>query len=62
LTYHPADEEFPTWSSYGRIIAFQTNRHGFAQVWLMRADGSDQSMLIGLIPTAYADFAPVPLG
>ena len=47
LTTHPADDEYPTWSSDGRLVAFQTTRHSDTQVWLMRVDGSDQSMLVG---------------
>ena len=62
LTTHPADEEFPSWSSDGQYVAFQTNRHGVEQVWLMRADGSEQSQLIGTTPTGFPSFAPAPLG
>jgi TolB protein len=60
LTTHPADDEFPTWSSDGQILAFHSNRQGGLSLWLMRADGTEQSELTGLAPVGFAMFAPVP--
>lgn len=40
LTAHPAAERHPVWSRDGQRIAFASNRHGNADVFVMPADGS----------------------
>ena len=40
VTAHPADEKHPVWSRDGRLIAFTSNRHGNADVFVMPTDGS----------------------
>ena len=40
LTAHPADERHPIWSRDGRLIAFASDRHGNADIFVMPADGS----------------------
>lgn len=59
LTTHPAADEFPTWSRDGQILAFHSSRHGGISLWLMQADGTEQSELTGLAPMGYPTFAPV---
>jgi TolB protein len=39
---------FPVWSPDGRRIAFSSDRHGSAQIWVMNADGSGQRALTRL--------------
>ena len=41
LTSDPAADTVPTWSRDGAYIYFQSNRSGSAQVWKMKADGSN---------------------
>jgi Tol biopolymer transport system component len=45
LTRNPAGEGSSTWSPDGRKIAFTSNRDGFYQIYVMKADGSDQHSL-----------------
>lgn len=45
LTSHPADETRSAWSPDGRTIAFESDRTGFENVWLMDADGSNVRQL-----------------
>ncbi len=40
ITAHPADERHPVWSRDGRLIAFASDRHGNADVFVMPVDGS----------------------
>jgi Tol biopolymer transport system component len=61
LTDHPADDEYPTWSSDGAYVAFQSSRYGGPTIWLMRPDGSDASLLVAEQPVGYPMFAPVPV-
>lgn len=42
LTSTPQLEDMPTWSPNGKQIAFMSRRDGYASVYLMNADGSDQ--------------------
>jgi len=42
LTDHPGREWFPAWSPDGSSIAFMSGRAGTFDVFVMRADGSDQ--------------------
>ncbi len=51
LTDAPGLDRFPAWSPDGTKIVFQSSRAGIAQVWVMDADGSDQTQLT---------FDPVP--
>lgn len=41
LTDHPAGNYEPAWSPDGRRIAFVSSRDGNAEIYVMRADGSD---------------------
>jgi Tol biopolymer transport system component len=41
LTDNPAADTVPTWSRDGTHIYFQSDRNGSAQVWKMKADGSN---------------------
>jgi tricorn protease len=41
LTTHPATDRHPVWSDDGRWIAFASDRHGQADVFVVPADGSD---------------------
>jgi tricorn protease len=40
ITAHPADERHPVWSRDGRLIAFASDRHGNADVFVVPVDGS----------------------
>ena len=54
LTKNGADEvarwndNAPAWSLVAKRIAFQTNRNGHPQIFLMRADGTEQTLLADL--------------
>ena len=41
LTVHSAADRFPVWSRDGRWIAFASHRHGNADVYVLRVDGSE---------------------
>ena len=41
LTNHASDDTRPDWSPDGTLIAFQSNRHGNPEIYVMHADGSD---------------------
>jgi Tol biopolymer transport system component len=45
LTNHPADDVAPAWSPSGNRIAFQTDRNGNADVYVMQANGANQTQL-----------------
>ena len=47
LTNHPARDWSPAWSPDGRRIAFETNRTGDLDVYVMNADGSGAARLTG---------------
>ncbi len=40
ITANPADERHPVWSRDGRFIAFESDRHGSPDVFVMPTDGS----------------------
>ena len=41
LTSNAGNNEHPTWSPDGKLIAFSSNRTGSYQIYIMRADGSN---------------------
>ena len=41
LTDTDFEDEYPKWSPDGALIAFESLRGGFSQIYVMRADGSD---------------------
>ena len=45
LTYDPANALRPVWSPDNRLIAFESNRDGAFQIYIMNADGSAQRAL-----------------
>jgi streptogramin lyase/Tol biopolymer transport system component len=45
LTTDTASDQFPAWSPDGSKIAFTSTRTGIPQVWVMDADGGDQTQL-----------------
>jgi Tol biopolymer transport system component len=48
LTGGRSDGMNPTWSPDGQRIAFVTRRNGPAEIFTMRADGSDQTVLVSM--------------
>lgn len=42
---NPAVDIDPSWSSDGTKIVFQSNRDGFSEIYVMKADGSTQTRL-----------------
>lgn len=60
LTNHPAADEYPQWTGDGLGIVFTSDRIAQA-IWVMRADGSDQTMFTTSFPSGYA-LADGPLG
>jgi len=40
-----ADNAVPTWSPDGKRLAFASKRTGHSEIWVMNADGSDQTQL-----------------
>jgi Tol biopolymer transport system component len=45
LTNAPGNDRYPAWSPDGSRIVFESERSGLNQVWVMSADGSDQTQL-----------------
>lgn len=45
LTEHPYEDFRPQWSPDGNRIAFLSNRTGYTRVYIMNADGNDQTLL-----------------
>ena len=54
LTTDPARDDFPAWSPYGGLIAFQRG----TQIWLMNADGTDQRALVTTESNADPSWSP----
>ena len=48
LTDNEANDSAAAWSHEAKRIAFQTNRNGYTQIFLMRVDGTDQHLLADL--------------
>src|ERR1700730_6137039 len=48
ITSQGTGNERPEWSNDSRNIAFISNRSGSAQVWIMRADGSDARQITNI--------------
>ena len=45
LTNHSAGDEHPTWSPDGRHIAFESERDGNEEIYVMGSDGSNPRRL-----------------
>jgi len=45
LTTHPADELRPAWSPDGTLIAFESDRDGYRNIYVMRSDGTSIDQL-----------------
>jgi TolB protein len=60
LTTDPGFDGYPAWSPDGRTIAFNSDRTGIPQVWLMDPDGSHQRQLTfdGLWKDQLPDWRP----
>lgn len=43
LTVHPMDDDLSAWSPDGKVIAFNSTRSGYRNVYRMNADGTDVS-------------------
>lgn len=48
LTTDPADGMYPTWSPDGARVAFMSGRNGKTELFTMRADGSEQTLLVSM--------------
>ena len=48
LTREVGNNESPSWSPDGSMIAFSTNREGRARIYVMTAFGTDQRKLLTL--------------
>jgi Tol biopolymer transport system component len=48
LTHDPAEDHSPVWSPDGSKIAFVSNRTGDSEIYVMNADGNDQTRLTTL--------------
>ena len=55
LTDHSANYRSPSWSPDGQHIAFDSNRHGKADIYVMGSDGSNPRRL-----TDHPDWAALP--
>jgi TolB protein len=57
LTNHPAADEYPSWSADGEFIVFTSDRLS-TLLWVMRADGSGQTVFTLLGPSGYGTVVP----
>jgi TolB protein len=48
LTFNQGDNEAPSWSPDGSLIAFSSNREGRSRIYVMTAYGTDQRRLLAL--------------
>jgi TolB protein len=48
LTEDQGDNEAPSWSPDGSLIAFSSNREGRTKIYVMTAFGTDQRRLISM--------------
>ncbi len=63
LTTHPADELRPTWSSDGSLLAFESDRDGFRNIFVMKPDGTSIEQVTRLdVPQTLTDFGVGPDG
>lgn len=57
LASAPSLDDLPRWSPDGRWIAFDSNRDGSRQIWIVHADGTDLHRVTEVRePTAYGPF------
>ena len=58
LTVHPGNDNQPVWSRDGKLIAFASDRHGSANIFLMTPEGTDLRRLTfseqAEVPTAFS--------
>ena len=57
LTDIGSEEGYPAWTPDGEFIVFNSDRHGVDELWVMRVDGTDQSLLLSATPVGYAQVA-----
>ena len=55
LTDSPGNDQFPSWSPDGRMIAFSSDRDGQNEIYVMNADGSNQTRIA---PHSEEDLVP----
>lgn len=58
LTNNPGDDIHPSWSPDGSKIAFSSDRNGFAEIFLMNADGSFQTPFFPSVFGIDQDWSP----
>jgi Tol biopolymer transport system component len=55
ITFDPADDQAPDWSPDGNLLAFESNRSGNYDIWVITAPGTvaleDESW--GLVKSRY---------
>jgi tricorn protease len=63
LTTHPADDVRPAWSRDGSLIAFESDRDGFRNIYVMKPDGTSIEQITALdSPQVLAGFGTGPGG
>jgi len=48
LTYNSGNNESPSWSPDGSLIAFSSTRQGPSKIYIMTSSGTDQRRLLSL--------------